>query len=74
MIITQKKHEKSQSSICLIKDTLKMYSRKLKTAIVRSFLCSGKLLFGSDFVKRIYLTDLNIGVKKNFEKRLNKNY
>lgn len=51
-----------------------MYSRKLKTAIVRSFMCSGKLLFGSDFVKRIYLTDLNIGVKKNFEKRLNKNY
>lgn len=53
-----------------------MYSPKPKTAIVRSFLCAGKRLFGSDFVKRIYLTDLNIGVKKNdtFEKRLNKNY
>ena len=73
---TKKKHEKSQSSICLIKDTLKMYNRKLKTAIVRFFLRAGKRLFGSDLVNRIYLTDLNIGVKKNdtFEKRLSKNY
>lgn len=53
-----------------------MYNRKLKTAIVRFFLRAGKRLFGSDLVNRIYLTDLNIGVKKNdtFEKRLSKNY
>lgn len=41
-----------------------MYNRKLKTAIVRFFLRAGKRLFGSDLVNRIYLTDLNIGVKK----------
>lgn len=41
-----------------------MYNRKLKTAIVRFFLRAGKRLFGSDLVNRIYLTDLNTGVKK----------
>ena len=53
-----------------------MYNHKLKKAIVRFVLRAGKRLFGSDLVNRIYLTDLNIGVKKNdtFEKRLSKNY